>query len=105
MLNYLVCAFLVFAGWRRFPWWTPVAAVGVATPVTLFQLSRLNAWFAQIGLETPPIQPISVALILAPTFALWFALYWSGRGAAHLAASRKASQGARAHLQPRPDEG
>jgi hypothetical protein len=105
MLNYLVCAFLVFAGWRRFPWWTPVAAVGVATPVTLFQLSRLSAWFAQIGLKAPPIQPTSVALMLAPTFALWFALYWLGRGAAHLAASRKAAQGTRAQLLPGPDQG
>ena len=105
MLNYLVFAFLIYTGWRRFPWLTPVATVGVATPVVLFQLSRINACFTEVGLEMPPLHPISVAFILAPTFALWFVLYWLGRGAARLAASQKASQGARALLQRRPDEG
>jgi hypothetical protein len=91
MLGYLIWAFLIYAGWRRFPWWTPFVTFVAAVPVILFQLSSINAWRREASLQAPALDQYGIGFALVSTLVIWLGFFWAGRGAAFLVSRRRQS--------------
>ena len=82
MLTLVIFAFLVFAGWSRWAWWTPVATFAAALPLMLMSLSAVNSWRGESGLATCGVPDTAINMLV--TLALYYAAYGLGFGAARL---------------------
>jgi hypothetical protein len=82
MLMFLILACLFFAGWARWPWWTPLATFAVAVPLILMQIGSINLWRGEAGLAADG--PPEAWAILIVTLVLYCVAYGLGFGASRL---------------------
>lgn len=80
MLTLVVLAFLFFAGWARWPWWTPIATFAVAGTLMLTQIGAIDPWWGGVGFGMH-MTPEALA-ILVMTLVLYCIAFGLGFGAA-----------------------
>jgi hypothetical protein len=93
LLRLVLWGFLIYAGWRRFPWWTPLASFAITVPVLIFQSYGVNTWRLEPRLRAYSASEIALSSALA--LATYLVGFWFGRGVAQMASSRR-----RKSLQP-----
>ena len=82
MLMFLILACLFFAGWSRWPWWTPLATFAVAVPLMLSQIGSISFWRGEAGLAAD--RPPEALAILLVTLVLYCVAFGLGLGASRL---------------------
>jgi hypothetical protein len=82
MLMFLILACLFFAGWARWPWWTPLATFAVAVPLMLTQIGSFNFWHGE-AVPAADGPPEALAILLV-TLVLYYVAYGLGFGASRL---------------------
>jgi len=88
MLLIILLALLAIAGWLRWPWWTPFAALVVSGALLFWEYNTIVASGAAVGLSPPDWQ--FIASRFGAALAMQLLAYWLGRGLVHAMGSKRA---------------